>query len=179
MNTKAIRRTLGSLVAISLLLSGCNAVVDKDAGTSKAGRSGSASDSPADLLPSDVVEDGKIVAVIGDYKEPTYFRDEDDKLVGLNVDIAKALGEELGIEVKTVVGTFDSALAGVQSGRYDTALYNMADTDERREVVDFVDYAVGGSVIVTRKGESSGIKDAQSLCGKSVVGSPSRSPVTM
>lgn len=168
MKTIGIRRTLGSLIAISLLLSGCEAVVEKDASTSRAGGSGSGSDNPADLLPSDVVEDGKIVAVIGDYKEPTYFRDEDDRLVGLNVDIANALGEELGIEVETVVGTFDSALAGVQSGRYDTALYNMADTEERREVVDFVDYAVGGSVIVTGKGESSGIKDAQSLCGMSV-----------
>ena len=166
MNKRSTAKRLSVICAFTIMLTSCSAIIDDS--DAEVDTESSNSQSDAMQLPPDVVESGKIIAVIGDYKEPTYFRDGDGELIGLNVDIAEALGERLGVEVELVVGTFDSALAGIQSGRYDTALYNMADTEERREVVDFVDYAVGGSVIVTAKGKSDGIDGTASLCGKGV-----------
>src|SRR5699024_4646628 len=58
---------------------------------------------------------------------------------------------------------------GIQAGRYDTALYNFSDNAERREVVDFLDYAISGSVIVTPLGNPDGLTtDPLSLCGRKV-----------
>src|SRR5699024_8059635 len=135
-------RTLATLVVIAFATTACSAVVDEGAANST---------DEAWSLPD------KLVVATGDYKEPTYFLNDQGDLVGLNPDLANALGEHLGIEIEFATVAVDSVLAGIQAGRYDTAIYNMSDKPERRKAVDFVDYAVSGTVIVTRAGERSGI----------------------
>ncbi|WP_158228292.1 ABC transporter substrate-binding protein [Pseudonocardia sp. MH-G8] len=151
--------TAGAAVA---LLASCGAVVDPDE---------IAQDGPVSAtgLPADVVAAGKLVVATGDYKVPTHFKNEKGELVGFNIDLSRALSRELGIAVELAAVPFDGVLAGVRSGRYDTALYNMSDSEARQEAADFVDYAVSGSVIVVRKGENPGVTtDPTSLCGRVV-----------
>ncbi|MGO1267300.1 MAG: transporter substrate-binding domain-containing protein, partial [Microbacterium gubbeenense] len=67
------------------------------------------------------------------------------------------------------VAPFDSLLGGIAAGRYDAGLYNVSDRPDRREVVDFVDYANSGSVVVAREGETDGIGTSiVSLCGHTI-----------
>lgn len=158
------RRCLSALGSAALLgvLAACGAVVDPDE---------IAQDGPVSAtgLPADVVAAGKLVVATGDYKVPTHFKNERGELVGFNIDLSRALGRELGIELELAAVPFDGVLAGVQAGRYDTALYNMSDSEARQGVADFVDYAVSGSVIVVRKGENPGVTtDPASLCGRTV-----------
>lgn len=140
-----------------VLAAACNAVVDpaeEDAGAK--GRFG---------LPADVVSAGKLTVATGQSTPPTHFL-KDGKLIGFNVDVTRELGKRLGVRLELVQVPFDSVIPGVQSRRYDTALYNVSDNAERRETVDFVDYAKSGSVVVTRKGERGDITtDPLSLCG--------------
>lgn len=142
------------------MLAACNAVVPNDGEA--------AADEPVTDdtgLPTRITEAGQIVIATGENTVPTHFLD-DGELVGFNVDIADALEDEIGIAVDLVVVPFDSLLGGIAAGRYDAGLYNVSDRPDRREVVDFVDYANSGSVVVTRKGESNGIGTGfVSMCG--------------
>lgn len=146
--------------AAMITLGGCGAVVDTDERSASASSAG---------LPSDVVEGGGLIIATGNNTVPTHFIGEDGELVGFNVDIADQLSERLGVEVKLQQVPFDSVLPGIAAGRYDTALYNTDDNEERQREVDFVDYARSGSVIVTARGSSSGITtDPLTLCGRKV-----------
>lgn len=150
---------LGAMV----LVSSCGAVVSSDGGpassTAKAGGSG---------LPAKVTEKGKLVVAIGHNTVPTHFI-KGGKLVGFNVDISRALSKQLGVKLELRQVPFDSVLAGIAAGRYDTALYNVSDSPKRRKVVNFVDYALSGSVVVTAKGNPAGLKtDPMSLCGHKI-----------
>lgn len=150
------RRAGSAIVVLAFIAASCGAVVQGGEGKTAAGES-------TKSLPD------KLVVAIGDYKKPTYFLNDQDELVGLNVDLARALGKRLGIKIAFATVPFESVLAGIQAGRYDTAVYNMSDKPERRQVVDFVDYAISGTVVVTRKGDREGITtDPLSLCGKDI-----------
>lgn len=147
-------------IAFTVFLSGCGAVSTQDPADADVDSGGG--------LPQEIIDAGEIVLATGQNTVPTHFI-EDGELVGFNVDIATALGKRLGVDIKLVQVPFDSVLAGVQAGRFDTALYNVSRNDERQDVVDFVDYANSGSVVVTRRDETQGITtDPLSLCGHSV-----------
>jgi polar amino acid transport system substrate-binding protein len=106
---------------------------------------------------------------------------EGGKTVGLDPDLADAMGEELGVKFEFQNATFDTLLTGMRSGRYQIAMSAMTDTKERQngidpetgkkifEGVDFVDYFSAGVSIYTKKGETKGIKTWDDLCGKKIV----------
>lgn len=145
------------------LLAACDAVVANDAEVFDGGSASAESG-----LPDRIVEAGEIVIATGENTVPTHYL-EDGELIGFNIDIADALEEQLGVSVSLAVVPFDSLLGGIAAGRYDAGLYNVSDREDRREVVDFVDYANSGSVVVTRKGEANGIGTTiVSLCGQTI-----------
>jgi polar amino acid transport system substrate-binding protein len=159
---------LASSLTAALLLTGCGAVVD-DEPSADAG-SGSSSDAPLfDQLPADVQEAGKLtVASSGTYPPMNFFDTDGKTIVGFQPELADAIGEQLGVEVEFVVANFDAVLAGIESGRYDTAMMTMSDTEERREKVHFVDYGSAGSSIVVAGDNPEGITGMDDLCGLTV-----------
>ena len=60
-----------------------------------------------------------------------------DTLVGADIELAKAIGEKLGVKVEFSVMSFDNVLANVQSGKADIAIAGISVTDERKKVYDF------------------------------------------
>ncbi|WP_244492104.1 transporter substrate-binding domain-containing protein [Aureimonas sp. AU12] len=87
---------------------------------------------------------------------------------GLNVDIAKALAEKLGVELETVTVTPPNRVQFLQQGKVDVLIANMQYTEERAKILDHVPtpYDRSGGAAVTRK--DSGIKDWADLKGKPV-----------
>src|SRR5690606_37726607 len=87
----------------------------------------SGSDSPgADRY--DTVESGKLTfAMSGEYR-PFNFYDEDNDLVGFDVEIGSEIADRLGLEPNPVTGPFNTLLAGLAGGRYDTIIGSMAAT---------------------------------------------------
>src|SRR5690606_26656651 len=75
---------------------------------------------------------------------------EGNELTGFDHDIALAVGEEMGLEVKTETGTFDSLIQGVKSKRYDVLIASMTPTEKREKAVDFTDsyYSSGATMFV-------------------------------
>ncbi|WP_030807529.1 ABC transporter substrate-binding protein [Streptomyces sp. NRRL F-2799] len=161
-------------VAGTLLVTGCG---DQTKGKD----SGSASDSSAplaNLLPGDIRDKGEIKVGSDIHYAPVEFKDSSGKVVGIDPDLATALGDQLGVKFSFEDGTFDGLLTGLRSGRFQMAMSAMTDNKNRQEGVDpdtgkkvgegvdFVDYLTAGVSIYTRKGDTKGITDWSDLCGK-------------
>lgn len=76
-----------------------------------------------------------------------------DKLVGIDVDVANAIAEKLGMKLEVVDIAFDSIVSGVQAGKYDIGMAGMTVNEERLEKVNFSDsYATGIQVVIVKEG---------------------------
>ncbi len=84
---------------------------------------------------------------------PPYEYMEDGKIVGIDAEIAQAIAEKLGKELKIENVDFDSLIPGVQSGKYDFVMAGMTVTEDRLEQVNFTQtYATGVQVIIVKEG---------------------------
>jgi len=86
-------------------------------------------------------------------------------IIGIDVDIAKAIADKLGYELEVRDMDFGGLIQGLQSGQVDLVLSAMSATDERKKSVDFTDiYYTSKHMIVSKKG--SGITKVEDLSGK-------------
>jgi len=89
------------------------------------------------------------------------------EIVGFDVEIAKAITEELGYELEIQNIDFNGLIPALQSKRADFVMAGMTPTEERKQNVDFSDiYYEAKNTIVTVSG--SGLTTAESLNGKTV-----------
>ncbi|MFG2119630.1 ABC transporter substrate-binding protein [Streptomyces sp. NPDC048710] len=165
-------------VAGALLLTGCG---DQTKGKDNGSGSASTSNAPlADKLPKEIRDKGEIKVGSDIAYAPVEFKDSSGNVVGLDPDLAAAMGKQLGVKLTFENGTFDALLTGLRSGRYDIAMSAMTDNKNRQEGVDpdtgkkvgegvdFVDYLTAGVSIYTRKGDTKGITSWTDLCGKKI-----------
>ncbi|MBA2133141.1 basic amino acid ABC transporter substrate-binding protein [Capillibacterium thermochitinicola] len=95
-----------------------------------------------------------------------YLDEETGELLGFDLDLMRAIGAELGMEVEIKNVSWDGIIPGLLSGNYDVIASGMTITEERKEVVNFSDpYINAGLVIVTRAGDNR-IKGPEDLAGK-------------
>lgn len=72
---------------------------------------------------------------------------------GIDVEIASAIADKLGLELQIDDMEFDSALVAVQNNTADVMLAGLSYSEERDEVVDFTDsYATGVQVVIVKDG---------------------------
>lgn|SRR5699024_271259 len=138
------------LGAATLLLASCSSTAGSAEAEPAEGQSAATEQSAA--LPEGVASQGKIVWAVEPYYPPFTLSDDDGgELVGINIDLAHEMSDRLGVEAEIVAGSFDGLIPGVQSQRYDVAIATMADTEPRREQVDFIDYFQSGSAVFVVK----------------------------
>lgn len=99
---------------------------------------------------------GKLRFAVDVTYPPMEFEGTNGESIGYDVDFAKELAKRLGVEAEPVVMKWDGILAGLTSGRYDVIISSMTITDERKQEVDFVEYAQVGQVFVSK---TSGLQD--------------------
>jgi polar amino acid transport system substrate-binding protein len=123
-----------------------------------------------DLLPADIKEAGVITMAADLHYPPTSFLAEDNKTpIGYNVDIAKLLGQKLGLEVEVKNVTWDNVIPGIAAGRYDFTATNMTPTPERLDVLDMITYWAAGSSLIVETGNPLDLSLADdSVCGKKI-----------
>ena len=84
---------------------------------------------------------------------PPYEYVEGDKFVGIDIEIAQAIAEKLGMELKIEDVEFGSIIGGVVEGKYDMGMAGMTVTEERKQSVNFSEtYATGIQVIIVKDG---------------------------
>ena len=111
-----------------------------------------------------------IVGLEGDWA-PWSFVDENDELMGFDVEVARAIAEKLGVEAEIIPGEWDGLFAGMDAGRYDMVVNGVEVTPERTEKYDFSDpYAYIRTALIVR-GDNEDIKTFEDLKGKKTANS--------
>lgn len=121
--------------------------------------------SAADLL-EEIQSKGQITIAMEGTWSPWTFHNEDDELVGYDVEVGKAIAERLGVEPKFVEGPWDGLLAGLEVGRYDIMVNGVGISEERQKKYDFsTPYAYDKPVVIVR-GNYDEIQTMEDLKGK-------------
>jgi polar amino acid transport system substrate-binding protein len=115
-----------------------------------------------------IKEAGEIVMLTNAAFPPFEYLGTDNEVVGVDVEIANAIANEIGVKLKIVDMDFDGIVTAIQSGKGDLGVAGMTATDERRESVDFsVNYVDTAQYIIV-KSDNTDITCADDLAGKNV-----------
>ncbi|HUR50605.1 MAG TPA: ABC transporter substrate-binding protein [Mycobacteriales bacterium] len=156
-----MKRLLPVAAATLLLAAGCG----DDSPTVEQPRTGAL----ASLLPSAVSAKGTLDVGSDIAYPPVESFDTDGKTaVGLDPDLAKAIGDLLGVKLVFHNGTFNGLIPSLTSKRIDVIMSAMSDSKKRQASVDFVDYFVVGTSIIVKKGNPEKVTTLDDLCGKTI-----------
>ncbi|MBY3381804.1 transporter substrate-binding domain-containing protein [Rhizobium laguerreae] len=123
----------------------------------------------ADLLPPDFAKGGAIsVGLEANGGYPNSVTSESG-FYGLTYDLAKELAATLGLELKLNTGPFPTLIPGLQAKRFDFSTSLYGDSEERRQVVDFVYSTLGlGDVLLASTKQKGKILDFKNICGLTI-----------
>lgn len=137
--------------------------------TGGAGENGDVGET-GDLL-SEIQNRGYITVAMEGTWAPWTYHDEEGELVGFDVEVAAAVAEELGVEVRYEEGEWDGLLAGVESGRYDIMVNGVGYTEERAQAYDFSEpYCYNKTALIVRS-DNDEISSLEDLEGKTTCNS--------
>jgi polar amino acid transport system substrate-binding protein len=122
----------------------------------------------ASAHPATRAADEITVATDATYAPSEFIASDGKTIVGMDPDLAQALGAVLHKKVKVVNATFDAIIPGLASGKYDIGMSSFTDTKEREKVVDFVTYFSAGTAFYVKASGGPAIGSLAALCGHSV-----------
>lgn len=121
-----------------------------------------------------ILEQGYFTYGLEAQYRPFEFRDENDNIIGYDVDVANAIGRYLGVEARPVDTSWGAVIQSLYDGQFDFILGGMTATEARFERVNFsVPYMFAGSGLLVRTEDM--IKIREDLDGK-VVGAGEGTP---
>ena len=116
-----------------------------------------------------VVEAGKLHMSTNAAFPPYEMTTDDGGFEGIDVEVADAIAQKLGLELVVDDMGFDAALTAVQTGQSDIVMAGITVTEDRLEVMDFSDsYATGVQVVIVR--EDSPIHTIDDLANAEMIG---------
>ena len=153
MKKRVMALTMAALMAASLTACGGSAKETTAAAaadtTAAAKEESTAAESTA--AESKEAAGGKLVMATN-AEFPPYEYYDGDKIVGIDVDIAQAIADELGMTLEIEDVAFDSIIPEIVSGKADMALAGMTVTEDRKASVDFSDtYATASQMIIVKE----------------------------
>ncbi len=172
-----MKKKLLSIVMAALLgavgLAGCGNSSSTGSNTSSSGDSSasvsesgeSAADSGDDLL-AQIKEKGEITIATEGTWAPWTYHDENDELVGFDIEVAKAIADKIGVSANFIEGEWDGLLAGIEAGRYDIMANGVEVTEERAAKYTFSEPYAYAKVAVIVSGDNDDINSLEDLSGK-------------
>ena len=166
---------LSSAMMLSLAACGGSASTDtasSEAASSEAASTEEAASSESEAAASDAAElttvtAGKLTMSTNAAFPPYEMTTDSGDFEGIDVEVAGAIAEKLGLELQVDDMDFDAALLAAQNGKSDIVMAGVTVTDERQKVMDFSDtYAEGIQSIIVP--EDSDIASADDLTGKAI-----------
>lgn len=178
-----MKKLLSLLLAASMcvvLLAACgsngSADANKGAASSAPAASAAASGDKADGDAAEVktIESGKLIMATNAQFPPYEMVADGDGVNGtgfdgIDIEIAAAIAEKLGLELQVDDMDFDAALTAVQQGKCDFVLAGLTYNEERAQLMTFSDsYAQGVQAIIVKDG--SDIATADDLANAGMIG---------
>ena len=165
---KAMKKLLALLLALGLVCSlaacgdnnGDNSQTPSQAGTESAAPANSEEPANSDAgTETDsygeftTVEEGKLIMSTNAAFPPYEMTTDDGGFEGIDVEIAGAIAEKLGLELVIDNMDFTAALQAAQSGMSDMVMAGVTVNEDRLAVMDFTDsYATGIQVVIVKEG---------------------------
>ncbi len=158
-----------ALVMVLGLLAGCGAANDEPT---------EATDAPViDTVPEDTeaaeeaalktIEEGKLIMSTNAAFPPYEMTDDNGNFIGIDVEIAQAIAQKLGLELVIDNMEFTAALEAAQQGKADMVMAGVTVNEDRLAVMDFSEsYATGIQVVIVP--ENSDIATPDDLVGKKI-----------
>lgn len=104
-------------------------------------------ESPADVDQSN----GTLVMATNAFFPPYEYYDEQQNIVGIDVDITRAICDKIGMELEIMDIDFDAIIPAVQSGKAEIGVAGMTVTEERLQNINFTEpYTTSGQVVIVR-----------------------------
>lgn len=136
-----------SIALSGLMLTACNSSNDTATETEQATTD---SNSSAETLR---------IATESSYK-PLSYTDAQGELVGFEIDLMKALCDQMKTECDISSQEWDGLIPGLQAKKFDAIIAGMSITPERQQKVDFTDpYLSNGLILVAKKDENVSVDD--------------------
>jgi polar amino acid transport system substrate-binding protein len=154
-----LMKVMSLVLALTMLLAlaGCGGSAQQSAApaSSAPASEAPASEAPASEAPASftTVENGKLHMSTNAAFPPYEMIKDDGTFEGIDVEIAGAIAEKLGLELVVDDMGFDAALLAAQNGQSDMVMAGVTVNDERKQVMNFSDsYATGIQVIIVKEG---------------------------
>jgi polar amino acid transport system substrate-binding protein len=98
---------------------------------------------------------------------PIMFKDKNGEAQGFEVDMARDMGQALGVKVNFVDSAWEGLLPGIQAGKFDVIIAQMAITAERAKVIHFCKpfEATGLVVVISPKAPLTDASDLKAVTG--------------
>lgn len=160
---KVIAIVLTTLMVLSLF-AGCGSKTEPTATTAAAVTTAPAAETEAPAAETEApaaeteatlttVEAGKLIMSTNASFPPYEMTTDDGGFEGIDVEVAGAIAEKLGLELVVDDMDFDAALLAVQQGKSDIVMAGVSVTDERLLVMNFSDsYATGIQSVIVKEG---------------------------
>ena len=148
---------LGAVMALSLAACGGSAssAASSTAASSEAASTEAASSesAPAETAALTTVNAGKLTMSTNAAFPPYEMTTDAGEFEGIDVEIAGAIADKLGLELQIDDMDFDAALLAAQQGKSDMVMAGVTVNEERKQVMEFSDtYASGVQVVIVKEG---------------------------
>ena len=153
-------------VVMALGLSACGGSNSAASSSAAGSVSGSASNGDAAFT---TVTPGKLTMSTNASFPPYEMVADDGSFEGIDIEVAGAIAEKLGLELQVDDMGFDAALQAAQTGKSDMVMAGVTVTEERQAVMDFSNsYANGVQVVIVK--EDSPIQTVDDLANANMIG---------
>lgn len=115
-----------------------------------------------------VLENGKLIMLTNAAFPPYEYLGDDGSPAGVDVDVAQAIADEIGVDLEVVDMDFDGLIPALQSGKGDIVAAGMTVTDERKQSVDFTDTYADATQLIIVPAEGATVTGEEDLAGKMV-----------
>lgn len=165
-----VGRLAAVVAAGALALGACGG--DSGGGDSSPSPSGIPAVTADETLAAQVPEDIKSTGTLtfgtdASYAPSEFLADDGTTIIGLDVDLGKAIAAKLGLEGQFENSTFDSLIVGVVNGKFPAAMSSFTINPERMKQVNMISYFDAGTSWAVQAGNPTGIS-VDDPCGKTV-----------
>ena len=164
-----LKKSLKKFIAISLVV---GSMVSFAACGNKDNTAKNTDQSSQSQVMQKIKKNGKLVlGTSADYPPYEFHKSVNgkDEIVGFDVEIAKQIAKDLGVQLEIKDMKFDGLLAALDQGNVDLIVSGMTPTEDRKKNVDFSDvYYTAVQTIIERSGDKDKFKTVDDLKGKKI-----------